>query len=177
MRGWGLLYRLGAMTMVFSGGVFFDEPYRDYLARDHSQFNSLLLLYGFPVLVGFSLLVLSAEVLKSGEGAIRRLCMGLALVSFCWLGLWVLVWRMTPGPLPWPMHLLALGAVAAAILMGFRQDRIEGKQAWFLTVIGGSVGYMGAVNLLLQPATRHFIAPALGGLLVIAGVWGFLRKA
>src|SRR5260221_10925126 len=88
-----MLYRFGVLGLLFAPGIFFEEPVKTYLAQNHSVLTTLLLLYAFPVLVGFTFLVMTAEAFHKIEGRFVLLFKALAVLSTFWLILWWIIWR------------------------------------------------------------------------------------
>jgi len=164
------VYRLGAMSLLFAGGVFFEEPLHSQLSQNQSTLLSFLLLYGLPVLAGFSFLALSKDNLQSGDKRILHLCNGIAVVSLTWLCLWVSIWSSM---MAFPLSLINLAGIGLSALiygLGWRKSAVD-RALWFLMSAGWSLGYMGWTNLYLQPTSKHLWGAAIGGTMVLIGAF------
>src|ERR1041384_6145276 len=137
------IYRLGALTLLFTGGVFFEEPLKSLLVQDHSALSSMLLLYGFPVLAGFSLLVLTGGALQSGEKRILLFCNALSALSIFWLLLWAILSWNTPNSSTGWFYLLGAGLALTGYCVGWKKILPLERAVWFLMAAGGSISCTG----------------------------------
>ena len=165
-------YRLGALSLLFAGGVFFEEPLHGYLVQNHSALFNFVLLYGFPVLAGFSFLAVTSGALQSADKRILHLCNGIAVVSITWLCLWVSMWFSM---IHFPLSLVNLAGVGLALVLyfiGWKKSSVE-QALWFLMSSGWCLAYMGWVNHYLQPDSRHLLGAGIGGLFIVLGAYLF----
>jgi hypothetical protein len=174
-----MFYRFGALGLLFSAGVFFEEPLKTYLAQNHSSLATMMLLYCFPCLVGFTLLMMTGEAFQKIESRIALLFNALSALTLCWLVLWWVLWTsMAPQAsnsldllLKYMsiLNLLALALSLAAYAWGWRTAHPGKRVARFIMAAAWTISYTSAINLHLQPTLRHFMGPGIGGLLVLLG--------
>lgn len=172
-----MFYRFGAMGLLFAPGVFFEEPVKTYLAQNHSALTTLLLLYGFPVLVGFTLLILTEQAFRQIDGRIALLIKALSALTVFWFILWWVIWgSMTQPNSPdlvikymTYLNLAGLALALACLVVAVRTKGIGKSTARFIMAAGWMISYTSAINLHVQPTLKHFIGPGVGGLLVVLG--------
>ncbi len=174
-----MLYRFGALGLLFSAGVFFEEPLKTYLAQNHSSLTTMMLLYCFPCLVGFTFLMMTGEAFEKIEKRFALLFNALAALSLCWMMLWWVLWTsMAPQMansqdifLKYMIvfNLLALILGAGAYFWGYKTTGTGKGVARFIMAACWAISYTSAINLHLQPTLRHFMGPGVGGLLVMLG--------
>ena len=163
-------YRLGALSLLFVGGVFYEEPLHSYLSQNHTAMINFLLLYGFPVLAGFTFLSVTSGALQSGDKRILNLCNGIGVVTLTWLLLWVSMWFSM---ISFPLSLINLAGIGIGLGlygMGWKKSSVE-RALWFLMSSGWCLAYMGWVNHYLQPTSRHLLGAGVGGLFVMLGAF------
>ncbi|HEY5039031.1 MAG TPA: hypothetical protein VIJ93_08185 [bacterium] len=174
-----MFYRFGALGLLFSAGVFFEEPLKTYLAQNHSSLTTMMLLYCFPILVGFTLLMMTGDAFQKIESRFALLFNALSVLTLCWLALWWVLWTsMAPQMANSQdlflkyltyLNLLGLGIGLAAYLWGYKTAHPGIRVTRFIMAAGWTISYTSAINLHLQPTLRHFMGPGVGGLLVVLG--------
>ena len=170
-------YRFGVLGLLFGPGVFFEEPLKTDLAQHHSALPYALLLYCFPVLVGFTLIVMTEESFRESDSRVSRLIKFLSVLTLCWSLLWWVIWGgMTVNGADLfirymtPLNLGALALAAGCLLWAFRTVSPEKKLVRYIMATGWLITWTSAMNLHVQPTLRHLIGPGIGGLLVVLGV-------
>ncbi len=172
-----MFYRFGAMGLLFSPGVFFEEPVKTYLAQNHSALTTLLLLYGFPVLVGFTLLMLTEDFFRRIDSRIALLVKALSALTIFWFILWWVIWGSMAPPNSADLflkYLTYLNSVGLALGLAFFIWALTSSSAGkgvtrFIMAAGWMISYTSAVSLHVQPTLRHFMGPGVGGLLLLLG--------
>lgn len=180
------VYRFGILGFLFAPGVFFEEPLKTYLAQNHSALTTYILLYGLPVLVGFTMLTMTNEAFRNPPAVIARLINALSALTVFWLLLWCVIWSGLDAKAgnqadPFVKYILIVGLVGALVgfagyLWGWKAPDLAKKTARFLVVIGWNISFMSFLNLHLEPAMGHLKGPGFGGLLVMAGVYLVLKE-
>ena len=181
-----MLFRFGILGLLFSAGVLLEEPFKSDLAQHHDQLTTYLLLYGFPVLVGFTLIAWNEEGFRSPIPLLSRLISALSLLTLFWLLLWCLLWpglamsAVNPND-PFVQHIVFLGFTGLLVGAGFyawawKNKDLAKRSAWFMVVIGWNICCMSFLNLHLNPTMGHLKGPGIGGLLLMAGISMIMRE-
>jgi len=184
------LYRFGILGFLFAPGVLLEEPFKSSLAQGHSLITLMtspyFLLYGLPLLAGFTMLAMTEETFRSPVPGLARLVNALSALMLFWLILWCFIWSGLDSKAgnqadPFVKYILVVGLVGAAVglgiyLWGWKGSDLAKKTARFLMAIGWNVSFMSFLNLHLEPAMGHLKGPGIGGLLVMAGVYLILRE-
>ena len=183
-----LLYRLGILGLLLAAGVFWTDPLRSSLARHPEELAGVVLLFGFPVVVGLIALFLTPERLKKNAGPFILLLNGVSLLSLVWLMLWCWIWLPIVSGLGNPalaghlalFHLFGLGLVLAAYVSAWMTPVRGQKAARFVMAAGWAVSYASLVNIWIYAQMKEppgFLwAPAVGGLLTAVGAFLVFRK-
>lgn len=172
-----MFYRFGVLGLLFGPGVFFEEPLKTDLAQHHSAMPHAILLYCFPVLVGFTLIVMTEESFRDPDNRVSRLIKALSVLTLCWFMLWWVIWGGlgTAGSMDFflkYMTYLNLGALALAVaclVWAFRTSLAGKSLLRYIAASGWMITWTSAMNLHVQPSLRHLIGPGIGGLLVVLG--------
>lgn len=183
---WGLLlYRVGALGLVLSLGVFFQGPLAASLQQGSAGWSSSVILFGFVGVAGLLLLFVSAKTLLEGRQGFLYATHGAALLSILWLILWCFDWLailMGMGDKAVMfikhsayLHLFGVGFSMAGYATGWMTPMGPRRTLRFLMTVGWAVSYMAWFNLYLQPQLAWLWAPAIGGLLVVLGAFGMAR--
>ena len=181
-----ILFRFGILGLLFAPGVLLEDPIKSVLVQHHDQWTTYLLLYGLPVLVGFTLIAWNEEGFRNPLPLLTRLVNALSLLTVFWLLLWCLLWpglamsAANPND-PFVQHIFALGLLGAAIGLGcyfwaWRNADLSKRSCWFIVAIGWNITCMAFLNLHLNPAMGHLKGPGIGGLLLMAGIAMILQE-
>lgn len=182
------LYRFGVLGFLFAPGVLMEEPFKSALAQNHSIFSlsPWLLLYGFPVLVGFSMLAMTEEQFREPHPGLARLINALSALTVFWMVLWCILWSGLDAKAGNQADLIVknlflLGIVGTVVgvgiyAWGWKAANAGQKTARFLVSVGWNVSFMSALNLHLEPAMGHLKGPGIGGILVMVGGFLILRN-
>ena len=180
------LYRFGLLGFLFAPGVLFEEPLKTFLNQHHDQLTNMMLLYGFPLLLGFTLLMMTREAMAAPDKRIANLLNVLAGLTVLWLVLWCVLWFGFAGKVGNPDDLVVryltrldlLGPLvgAAGYAWGWRSADLGIRTSRFLITMGWCVAFMSMLNLHLDPRMGHLKGPGIGGLLVMVGVYLILRE-
>jgi len=181
-----LAYRIGALGVLLTLGVFFEEPLASSLRQNPSSWVSVSILFGFAVLVGIFLLSVRPDQLIKGNGNLMFLSHGFALIAVLWLLLWCFDWlamMMGMGDKAEMyikhtsyLHLFGVSFSMAGYATGWMAIHRGERAARFLMTAGWAVSYMAWFNLFLEPALKWLWAPALGGLLAAIGAFWMGHK-
>lgn len=181
-----VLYRLGALGVLMSIGVFFEDPLAGSLKENPSSWVGLAILFGFAGLAGLLLLTVRLSWLQGDSRILMFISHGAALLSVLWLILWCFDWlaaMMTLGDKAEMfikhtayLHLFGVGFTMAGYATGWMAYRWGEKSARFLMTVSWAVSYMAGFNLFLQPALKWLWAPAFGGLLAAVGAFLISRE-
>ncbi len=184
---WGfLLYRCGALGLLLSLGVFWNEPLAGDLKNGTAGWPEVLILFGFSAVAGFVLLSTQSAWLEQGNRTFMYVTHGLSLLSILLLLLWCFVWLAllsTRGDNAEmfikhiaDLHLFGVGFTMAAYGAGWISPRLDERSARFAMGVGWAVSYMAWINLYLQPGLTWLWAPAVGGLLLVLGAFLVVRQ-
>jgi hypothetical protein len=186
MRASYILYRLGALGVLLSAGVFWEEPLSGILKQNPSSWIGVSILFGFAGLAGLFLLTLRAQWLDPGSRTFMYFSHGAALISILWLILWCFDWlamMLNMGDRAEMfikhtayLHLFGVGFSMAGYTTGWMALGTGLRSVRFLMTLGWAVSYMAWFNLFLQPALKCLWGPALGGLLVVLGAFFISRE-
>lgn len=181
-----MAYRFGILGFLFSYGVLIEDPLKSYLAQHHEALTTYILLYGFPVLVGFTLLSMTEENFRGPHAIIARLINSLSAVTVFWLLLWCVIWFGMAGKagnqndpfVRYITFIALLGPAIGAACYGWawKMATLAKRTVWFLIAIGWNISFMAFLNLHLDPTMGHLKGPGFGGLLVIGGVSLILQE-
>jgi len=177
-----LLYRLGALGVLLTIGIFWNEPLVSDLKRGNSNWLTVLVLFGFVIVAALLMLLLNERSVEQNNSTFMYISHGLALLSVVWLLLWCFVWLAvisTRGESAEmfikhtaDLHLFGVGFSMAGYASGWLAPQLGIRSVRFYMTSGWAVSYMAWLNLFLQPGLQWLWAPAIGGLLVVLG--GFL---
>jgi hypothetical protein len=184
---WGfLLYRLGALGLLLSLGVFGNEPLAGDLKNGTASWPAVLILFGFTAAAGLLLLTTKPAWLEKGNPTFMYVSHGLALLAILWILLWCFVWLAllsTRGDNAEmfikhiaDLHLFGVGFTMAAYGAGWISPRLGERSARFAMGAGWASSYMAWINLYLQPGLTWLWAPAIGGLLLVLGAFLITRS-
>jgi|SRR5579859_6952498 len=172
-----MFYRFGILGLLFGPGVFFEEPLKTDLAQHHSALTYALLLYCFPVLVGFTLIMMTEESFRGPDSRLSRLIKALSILTVCWFLLWWVIWSEMGTANSQDLFLrymtyLNVGGLAlglACLFWALRAGSPGKSLARFILSAAWTITYTSAMNLHVQPTLKHFMGPGVGGLLVALG--------
>jgi hypothetical protein len=178
------LYRLGALGIYLTIGIFWNEPMTADLQNGQSNWPTVLILFGFAIAAGFIMLFVRPALIENQSRPLMYVSHGLALLSILWLLLWCFVWlgiisakgdstEMYIKHMA-DLHLFGVGFSMAGYASGWLATRLGERSARFLMTTGWAVSYMAWLNLYLQPGLTWLWTPAVGGLLVVLG--GYLMN-
>jgi hypothetical protein len=181
MRLGMILYQLGALGILLSAGVFWEEPLAGSLAQNPASWASVLILYGFVVAAGFFLVFVRVSWLEQNKRSLMYVSHGAALLSVFWLLLWCFVWlaivstkgeqaEMIIKHMAY-LHLFGVSFSMAGYATGWMTSQMGERSARFLMTLSWAVSYMAWFNLYLQPSLRWLWAPAIGGLVAALGAF------
>ncbi len=174
-------YRFGILGFLFAPGVLLGEPLKSFLAQNHSMMTTYILLYGFPALVGFTMLTMTEEGFRTPPTPVARLLNGLSALTVFWLVLWCVMWSSLDAKAGNQADLVVkylgiitvLGPLVGAALYGWgwKTADLAQRTLRFLMAIGWNVSFMSMMNLHLDPTMGHLKGPGIGGLLVMSGIY------
>ena len=191
----------GAIGLILSASVFFEGPLHDQWAGNPEVLNSLMILYGFPFLLGSSLLFLKREQFENNSDRTMVMAHAAAVVGLIWLvlvwcfGLWLSQIMMADNAdmnvrHTADLHMFGVGFALAGYMAGWLVREKGLRALRFLMSAAWSASYMALFNLLLPVLTGSRSADGLalkglwfsgiGGLLVVLGAFLIsrnLRKA
>jgi hypothetical protein len=184
------LYRFGILGFLFAPGVLLEEPFKSSLGPNHSLLSMMttpfFLLYGMPLLAGFTMLAMTEETFRTPPPGLARLINALSALMVFWMVLWCFIWFQLDAKAgnqadPFVKYIFFVGLVGTAVGLGvygwgWKAPDLAKKAARFLMAIGWNVSFMSFLNLHLEPAMGHLKGPGIGGLLVMAGVYMILRE-
>jgi len=180
------LTRLGALGLLLSAGVFWEEPLRGSLRQNPAEWFSAPILFAFPVMAGLATLVGSFRPHNEREKNHFLLFHGMALLSVLWLMLWCFVWLAVASrggdraemfiKHTAYLHLFGVGFSMAGYATGWMASQPAERSARFLMPVGWAVSYVAWFNLYLEPRLKFLWAPAVGGLLVVSGAFLLSRQ-
>ncbi len=181
------LYRLGALGVYLTIGIFWNEPLVTDLKQGQSSWPTVLILFGFAIIAGFIMLFVRKDWIEQNNRTLMYVTHGLALLSILWLLLWCFVWLAIISAKGASaemfikhmadLHLFGVGFSMAGYASGWLAVRLGERSARFLMTTGWAVSYMAWLNLYLQPGLTWLWAPAVGGLLVVLGGYLMNRPA
>lgn len=176
-----LFYRFGILGFLFSAGVLLEDPVKTLIAQNHSVLSSYILLYGLPVLVGFTMIMMNEDGFRNPPIPVSRLINCVSALTVFWLILWCVIWAGLDSKGINQADLLIrylnivgpLGALAGAALYGWGWKTADQSQRMlrFMIAIGWNICFMSFMNLHLEPSMGHFKGPGVGGLLVMGGAY------
>ncbi len=184
-----VFYRFGILGFLFAPGVLLQEPLKSLLAQNHAALLSYVLLYGLPVLVGFTMLMMTEEGFRNPPAPMERLMNGISAVTVFWLILWCVIWSGLDSNginqadyfIRYLIVVGPLGALIGAVIYGWAwKIKVPAEKIpFFLMAIGWNICFMSFMNLHLEPSMGHLKGPGVGGLLVMGGAYlilGDLRR-
>ena len=176
-----VLYRLGALGVFLTLGVFGEDPLAATLRQNPSAWLTNAILFGFAVMAGLLLLSVREAWLRNNSRGLMFVSHGAALIATLWLILWCFVWladMMTMGDKAEMfikhtayLHLFGVGFAMAGYTTGWMAQGLGERSARFLMTLAWAVCYMAWFNLFLQPALKWLWAPGIGGLLAAVGAF------
>ncbi len=181
-----VIYRVGALGVLLSMAVLFEDPLAGSLRQDASSWLGVAILFGFAGLAGLLLFCVRYSWLKGNSRNLMFFAHGAALIAVLWLILWCFVWlakMMNMGDSSEMyikhtayLHLFGVSFAMAGYAMGWMSPRWGERSALFLMAVAWAVSYMAWFNLFLQPALKWLWAPAVGGLLAALGAFWISRQ-
>jgi hypothetical protein len=180
------LFRLGAVGLFLTFLALGEEPMAATLRQQPGTWPSVAVLFGFPVLLGFLALVLSAGEWDYRGGWFSGISNAAALLTVLWIVLWCFVWLAIVANLGEKaemfikhmayLHLFGVGFTMAAYFTGFMAATSGQKIGRFWMACGWGASYMAFFNLYLQPSLQALWAPAVGGLMLCLGAYFVSRN-
>ncbi len=173
-------YRFGILGFLFAPGVLLVDPLKTLLAQNHPMLTTYVLLYGFPALVGFTMLMMNEEGFRNPPVPMARLLNGLSALTVFWLLLWCVMWMALDSKAGNQADLVVkymgflgpIGPLVGAGLYAWGWKSTDPQRTLrFLMAIGWNVSFMSMMNLHLDPTMGHLKGPGIGGLLVMSGVY------
>jgi hypothetical protein len=165
------LLMLGGFGLLLSGLVFWQDPLMDFRIRHPEFTDRLVLLYGFPWVVGILLLALRLDLFILELGWITWFLGVFSFLGLPWFVLWCLIWSKVVSPGDGQALVLACGlGIGTALglgLAGWLAAETLKRRVWFLRGLGWVVFYESVLNLFLQPGLWVLTFSALGGALIL----------
>jgi len=168
------LFRIGAIGLVLTLFVTGQEPMAGSLKQHLETWPVILLLFGFPVLLGALALGLSVRPWNKAGHALWILSHAAALLTVFWIVLWCFVWLALVSNMGEKaemfikhmayLHLFGVGFTMAAYFTGFMATTPGEKAARFWMACGWGASYSALFNLYLQPTLTALWEPAAGGM-------------
>jgi len=181
-----ILYRLGALGIFLTLGVFAEEPLAGTLRQNPSAWLSNAILFGFAGAAGLLLLSVRSSWLRGNNRTLMFVTHGAALIATLWLILWCFVWLAMMSNLGDKaemfikhtayLHLFGVSFAMAGYVTGWMARGLGERSARFLMTLGWAVSYMAWFNLFLQPELKWLWAPGVGGLLAVVGAFLISRE-
>jgi hypothetical protein len=181
MRLGFLLYRLGALGVLLTVGIFWNQPMMDGFKNGAFSWPAAFVLFGFGSASGLIMLIVRLDWITENNRTLMYLSHGLALLSILWLLLWCFVWLAIISARGESaemfikhiadLHLFGVGFTMAGYAAGWLTPRLGERSLRFFMATGWAVSYMAWLNLFLQPGLQWLWAPAVGGLLVVLGAF------
>ena len=180
MRTALILLRLGALGLVLEAGLVFEMTRQD----GPLMWIRSLILFGFPVLCGLSMLGVRPAHLEKGWRTLMYITHGAALLSVLWIVLWCFVWlsilsgmdnyEMTIKHTAY-LHLFGVSFTMGGYATAWMTPRLGERSARFLMTVGWAASYVAWFNMYLLKE-NWFWAPAIGGLMVVLGAFLIERQ-
>ncbi len=174
-------YRFGILGFLFAPGVLLQEPLKTLLAQNQSMLSTYILLYGFPALVGFTMLMMNEQGFRDTPVPMARLLNFLSALTVFWLVLWCVMWSALDSRagnqidlvVKYLVFLAPIGPLVGAGIYawGWKASDVSQRTLRFLMAIGWNVSFMSMLNLHLDPTMGHLKGPGIGGLLVMSGIY------
>ena len=174
------IYRLGALGLALEAGLVFEMTRQDGLL----MWMRSLILFGFPVLCGLSMLAVQSTHLEKGGRKLMYFWHGMAFLSILWIVLWCFVWlsilsemdnyEMTIKHTAY-LHLFGVSFTMGGYATAWMTPRLGERSARFLMTVGWAASYVAWFNMYLLKE-NWFWAPAIGGLLVVLGAFLIERQ-
>ena len=178
-------YRFGILGFLFAPGVMFQDPIKGFLAQNHAMLTTYMLLYGLPVLIGFTMLMMNEQGFRNPPVPMARLLNSLSALTVFWLILWCIMWTALDSKagnqidlvIKYLGFLAPIGPLVGAGIYawGWRTTNLAQRTLRFLTAIGWNVSFMSMLNLHLDPTMGQLKGPGIGGLLVMSGVYLIMK--
>ena len=189
MRVSTFLYQLGALGLFLSAGVFGTDPIRSSLAQHPGEIAGVVILFGFPLLLGFAALF-SPALLNKKEEAALWLLKGVSSLSLVWLMTWCLAWLTIVSGLGQKglfflkysagFDLLGLGGAIGVYVSAWATTLAGIKASRLVMAAGWAVSYASFVNIWIytqmNEAPGFLWAPAIGGLLTAFSAFRVFRE-
>jgi hypothetical protein len=185
MRLGFLIYQFGALGVFLTIGIFWNEPMVNGLKQGQSNWPTVLILFGFAIAAGLIMLFVRKSWIDQNNRILMYVTHGLALLSIFWLLLWCFVWLAIISARGESaemfikhmadLHLFGVGFSMAGYVSGWLATRLGERSVRFLMTVGWGVSYTAWLNLYLQPGLIWLWAPAVGGLLVLGGLYLMTR--
>jgi hypothetical protein len=186
MRTALIFYRLGALGLIGTVGVFMEEPLYSSLRLNPGTWVSVSILFGFAVAAGVFLVFARPQWFEAGGQKLMLFSHGAALISILWLILWCFVWLAMMSNMGDKaemfikhtayLHLFGVGFSMAGYATGWMAFQRGERSARFLMTVGWAVSYMAWFNLYMEPTLLCLWSPAIGGLLVVLGAYLLSRQ-
>ena len=137
----------------------------------------MLLLYGFPVLVGFTFLVMTEGAFRQLPARFALLFKALSALTFFWFGLWWVIWgsmnSLNSADLVLKymtfLNLFGLALGLGFFIWAWITAGLGKSTTRFMMAAGWMISYTSAIQLHVQPGLRHLMGPGVGGLLLLLG--------
>ena len=180
MRTALILFRLGALGLVLEAGLVFEMTAQD----GPLMWMRSLILFGFPVLCGLSMLAAKSTHLGKGGRTFMYFSHGEAFLSVLWIVLWCFVWLSIVSGMDNHemiikhtayLHLFGVSFTMGGYATAWMTPRLGERSARFLMTVGWAASYVAWFNLYLLKE-NWFWAPAIGGLLVVLGAYLLSRQ-
>jgi hypothetical protein len=181
-------YYLSAAALLASGAIFLEGPVHAQWSGNLDTLNTLLILYGFPALLGLCLFFIRYRHFEQNKNRLMVFAHAASVVGILWLILWCFVWlailsgigdeenvKMLVKHTAY-FHLFGVGFAMAGYATGWLVKPNGERAARYLMSAGWAVGYMACFNLYLQPALKWMWAPVTGGLGLVLAAFLIFRQ-
>jgi|GEM_PF-1350453 len=180
------LYRIGALGLTLSILAVWQEPMAGSLKQHPETWPVIAILFGFPVLLGVTALILSARSWDKAGRGLWMVSHGAALLTVFWLVLWCFVWLAIVSNMGEKaemfikhmayLHLFGVGFTMAAYFTGFMASSPGEKASRFWMACGWGASYSALFNLYLQPTLTALWDTAIGGLVLCLAAYLISRS-
>jgi hypothetical protein len=181
------IYQLGALGLLGTVGVFWEEPIAEAIRQNSMSWVTMAILFGFAVLAGVLMSSVIPSWIEKNSRTLMYVTHGAALLAIFWLLLWCFVWLAMISAMGEKaemmikhtayLHLFGVGFSMAGYATGWMSPSLGERSGRFLMTVAWAVSYMAWFNLYLQPTLQWLWAPAIGGLLAVLGAYLISRPA